>query len=92
MNGADGPVLAWVANQPVLVGALLFAVIALSRVVSVLFQKLQTATDEKLLLAREVMTVTAATTTALESNTEATRENVRAIERLAESQRNRTRG
>jgi hypothetical protein len=60
---------AWVANQPVLIATLLLAVAGLVRAVTVLFQRLETRTEETGKLVREVITVTAANTTALEAHT-----------------------
>jgi intracellular sulfur oxidation DsrE/DsrF family protein len=60
---------AWVANQPVLVATLLLAVVTLGRAVQVLFNRLEARNEETGKLAREVITVTAANTVALEAHT-----------------------
>ncbi len=92
MNGSEGStVLTWIVGQPV---ALAFTLIALGLaawVIRALFIKNQALHDEKLAIAREVFQVTAAATGAMESNTNATRETGRAVDRLAE-QRSRSRG
>jgi hypothetical protein len=92
MTGSEGgTVLTWIVGQPV---ALAFTLIALgmaSWVIRALFLKNQSLHDEKLAIAREVFQVTAAATLAMESNTDATRETGRAVDRLAE-QRSRSRG
>ena len=63
----------WVANQPVLVGALLLAVLGLVRAVVVLFRRNEERNGELNKLTREVMQVTAANTAALEAHTSAVR-------------------
>lgn len=88
MAGNEGAVLAWITGQPVALGLALFGLVVSGRVIQVLFTRLSAVQDEKLTLVREVMQVTAAVTEAMESNTNATRETGRAVDRLAE-QRNR---
>lgn len=61
----------WVANQPVLVAALLFAIAALARVVVVLDRRNDMRTDQLVELVKDGLKVAAANTAATEAHTKA---------------------
>jgi flagellar biosynthesis/type III secretory pathway M-ring protein FliF/YscJ len=73
---------AWVANQPVLVAALLLAIGALVRAVVVLYRRNEARAEETMKLVREVMQVTA-------QNTDAMKAHTAAVERLTDALRSR---
>jgi hypothetical protein len=72
----------WVANQPVLVAVLMLANVVQAYVIGVLFRRAEKETEARIALTREVLTVTAAHTAAVASNTAA-------VERLTDALRSR---
>jgi hypothetical protein len=82
MLPTDAAWATWVANQPVLVGALLLAVGALVRAVVVLYRRNEARAEETVKLVREVMQVTSANTDAMKAHTAA-------VERLTDALRSR---
>lgn len=72
----------WVANQPVLVAVLMLANVVQGYVIGVLFKRAEKETDARVALTREVLTITATHTAAINANTAA-------IERQTDALRSR---